>query len=181
MFFAATADIRLARGLVAWRAVHARFFVSRISGLLAGNRMRGRQKFASLAACRRSLPDVPWRCRSPFMSPGSEDDVAGSVPKWSFAGLLDAERTDGAPRLRFRPPSIRKAMVHWSAGIIRTQAIRVRSLRSANPCLWQPGFAVPFSPRSIAKATNTSCKEPLAPISGASGRAPWRNPGKAPK
>jgi surface antigen len=91
MFFAATADIRLARGLVAWRAVHARFFVSRISGLLAGNRMRGRQKFASLAACRRSLPDVPWRCRSPFMSPGSEDDVAGSVPKWSFAGLLDAE------------------------------------------------------------------------------------------
>jgi hypothetical protein len=180
MFFAATADIRLARGLVAWRAVHARFFVSRISGLLAGNRMRGRQKFASLAACRRSLPDVPWRCRSPFMSPGSEDDVAGSVPKWSFAGLLDAEdwRRAKVALSTALDPQGNGSLVGWDNPDTGNKG---SFTPVGKPRLWRPGFAVPFSPRSIAKATNTSCKEPLAPISGASGRAPWRNPGKTPK
>ena len=50
MLFAAIAYLRLARGLVAWRADHARFFVSGVFGLLGGNRSRGRRKLASLAA-----------------------------------------------------------------------------------------------------------------------------------
>jgi len=178
MFFAAMSDICLARDLVAWRAECARFFVSRISGPLGGDRMRGRQKLAFLVACRRSLPAVPGVSDLALDVRRAPRMMRPDRFRSCRLPVSSMPRTGAAPRLRFRPPSIRKAMVRWSAGITRTRAIRDHSLRSANPSPWRPGFAVFFSPRSIARAKNTPCREPLVRISGASGRSPWRNLGK---
>jgi hypothetical protein len=90
MFFAAMADIRLARSLVAWRADHARFFVSRIS--IKRKRLARTAKAcilggvpALLAGCSMAFPI------SPLMSPGSNEDATGALPKSSLAGLLGAE------------------------------------------------------------------------------------------